>query len=205
SFRAEPINAATEPIVLNGVAAYPEQAITFAGKVNTDAHAPVTVKGYPVKGKGKSGTTTEAKEAITFAGKVSADVNSPITIKGYPVKTTDNLAVPVEPERTITFKGNANMEAMQPIAIKGYPLKLADNNAFTSWPLTNIIDDLAEQGVITDKENVELKLDDGVLIVNGVQQSEELHATMKNKYLKTEKSHIIYSRHGYSMSGDIKN
>jgi bla regulator protein blaR1 len=205
TLRVEGINASMEPVVVNGIDANAQDAITFTGRVSTSSLVPITLKGQPVKIIGKKRVAKEAKVDITFTGSASTEALVPVTVKGYPVQVAKENKVAADPERTITFKGTSNMDLMKPITIKGRPLKLADNNAFASWPLTNIIDDLAEQGIITDKENVELKLDNGVLMVNGTQQPEELHATMKNKYLKTDKSHILYSRHGYSMSGDIKN
>ena len=76
---------------------------------------------------------------------------------------------------------------------------------FVSHPLTDIIDDLMDEGVITSKDNLEFMLDSKILKVNGVVQPEELHSKLKGKYIKSEKNHVKYSRRGDSISADINN
>jgi hypothetical protein len=101
-------------------------------------------------------------------------------------------------QNSLNLSGNLHLSNMN-------SLNLKSQNVFKSWPLSNIIDDLVDEGIISDKENLELIMDNKILKVNGVVQPEELHEKLKGKYLKSEKSHVIFSRHGDSMSGDINN
>jgi beta-lactamase regulating signal transducer with metallopeptidase domain len=79
------------------------------------------------------------------------------------------------------------------------------DNDFVSWPLSFVIDDLLSQGIIQSRENIDLILNKKMLKVNGIVQPEALHQEYVKKYLKNLKNHVIYSRHGLSISSDIRN
>ncbi|HVM89152.1 MAG TPA: M56 family metallopeptidase [Puia sp.] len=90
-----------------------------------------------------------------------------------------------------------------PVTLEYVPTPPAVPEVFESHPLTDIINDLANAGVISSQEDLEFTLNNKIFRVNGKQQSEEFYARMKEKYLKSPKDHVIYSRHGHSISGDI--
>lgn len=65
----------------------------------------------------------------------------------------------------------------------------------------DVIEELGNAGVVTDKNDLSFKLGDDELIVNGVKQPAELHQRLKSKYLKTEggkKSEMYYNYNGRS-------
>lgn len=59
-----------------------------------------------------------------------------------------------------------------------------------------IIDDLITEGVATDKENLSFRLHNMFLIVNGVEQSEELHQKLKSRYIKYSWMEWVYKWDG---------
>jgi bla regulator protein BlaR1 len=69
-----------------------------------------------------------------------------------------------------------------------------------------LIDDLIETGTIKGISNLSYKLSRDELIVNGKQQSDELHKKLKNKYIKDKAVEMVYNfkgRTGYTTTGFI--
>jgi bla regulator protein blaR1 len=104
-------------------------------------------------------------------------------------KFQHNLVSPVSPEPEIV-----------PDLIKPVP---PVPPVMESKPISSIIDDLIDAKVITDRDNLSFTLNSEVLKVNGVVQSEELHAKLKEKYAGGKKDHVIYSKHGGSTHADV--
>lgn len=65
---------------------------------------------------------------------------------------------------------------------------------------SRIISDLISENVIKSNKNLSYKLSNASLIVNGVKQSNGIHAKLKNKYIKEKMYSICYN---YDLSGDI--
>ncbi|MBS1975521.1 MAG: hypothetical protein JST13_14315 [Bacteroidetes bacterium] len=96
----------------------------------------------------------------------------------------------------ITFDGSAKFSYA--------PDALSETETFRSYPLTSAINQLLAEGLINSKEDLEFTLDNKILKVNGKLQPEELHARFKGQYLKSPEDHIIYARHGHSITGNIE-
>jgi beta-lactamase regulating signal transducer with metallopeptidase domain len=69
--------------------------------------------------------------------------------------------------------------------------------------INSIIRDLMAANLITDKDNFSFTLNSEMLEVNDVIQPEELHARLKEKYVKSRNDHVIYSKHGGSTHSEI--
>jgi DNA repair exonuclease SbcCD ATPase subunit len=69
--------------------------------------------------------------------------------------------------------------------------------------VSSVIDDLLEEKVITNQNDLSFTLNNEILKVNGVVQPKELHAKLKEKYIKSKKDHVIYSKHGGSTHTEV--
>ena len=70
-------------------------------------------------------------------------------------------------------------------------------------PLKQIINELIDEKIISSRNNLSIILNNEMLKVNDIIQSEELHARLKDKYLKGVKDHVIYSKRDGSTHADI--
>ena len=68
---------------------------------------------------------------------------------------------------------------------------LLEDRKNTQENLQRIINDLFEADIITTIDGLSYKLDDSVLVVNGITQSEAFHKQLKKKFLR--KDDYIYS------------
>lgn len=73
----------------------------------------------------------------------------------------------------------------------------------SDYELSRIIDELEEAGVINDENSFSFSLDDKELIVDGKKQSEDLHDSLRKKYVKHKKDYFKYKTKGNSRSTDI--
>lgn len=71
-----------------------------------------------------------------------------------------------------------------------------------------IMDYLEDHGVKLDRDDVSINLDNNGLTVNGVKQPESISGSLKDRFIKHSKDHIIYKTHktgdgGHATSSDI--
>ena len=79
----------------------------------------------------------------------------------------------------------------------------AIKRSITNSEVSGIIQELERAGVIKDKENLNFKINNNELIVNGAKQSGPLHEQLKQKYLRNAGDYINYTRNGNTTSTTI--
>ena len=114
-------------------------------------------------------------------------------------------------QKNLQFKNNLelvknNQLVLQKLSLQNdlAPLKLA-LPAASGNDITEIINDLVEAGVVTDKDKLSFTLNYNELVVNGKKQDKNLHSTLKEKYIHSKKDHYIFKTNGHSTSTDIVN
>jgi len=141
----------------------------------------------------------------------------------YPVAEPFAPAEPPMPAEPLlapvpdVYPGAAPMPAMAPMALSAdvKPLVAPTHALAPMLPIAvdysktdEIIDYLQDHGVKIDKNDVTINLDNSGLTVNGVKQPETMYSSLKQRYIKNGKDHIIYKSHktsegGHSTSSDI--
>jgi bla regulator protein blaR1 len=66
-----------------------------------------------------------------------------------------------------------------------------------------IIHDLIDKGILTEKKDLTFKLDSKELVVNGTKQPEETFQFFKNKYIKSPKDHFVYKHTANGTNYDV--
>lgn len=98
----------------------------------------------------------------------------------------------------------ASESAFQQLQMKKQLLANQDKQFHDSnYQLAAIIAELAQAGVIADKNNFFFTLNDDELIVDGKKQSAELHQSLRQKFIKHKKDYFKYKAKPNSRSTDI--
>jgi len=121
------------------------------------------------------------KMLLDFNGRNSAMLAEPVA----PIKIEhDPLSIVVE----------------DPIVVEDHaPIPVVSDNP----TVDGIIADLFAANVIKNTDDLSFTLNSELLKVNGVVQPKELHAKLKEKYIKGKKDHVMYSKHGGSAHTEV--
>ena len=137
-----------------------------------------------------------AASAITVKPTVSATstVNpEPVAVAGTAATVNSKASV----SSAISVNSNVSVKPVKVVAVAS-ALPLAGTGSLISNSTTDdIINDLEKANIISNRDNLSIKLTNDVLIVNGVKQPEEIHQEILKKHVAKpgDKISLRYSNH----------